>query len=154
LPQTLSLEPLTLIFPSTLTLTSTWRGTALPQHSFSLTPDLAKRRLSPDACKFGQNRLDEGTDLWEIIQGSIDIIPRFRGKAMARVVKLDELIFKAIQNLKQSEKKEVMNFIEFLKIKEDNSFIDYVNRRTEEAIEAKKRGKRFISLEELQKDYA
>ncbi len=73
---------------------------------------------------------------------------------MARVVKLDELIFKAIQNLKESEKKEVMNYIEFLRIKEDNTFIDYVNRRTEEAIEAKKRGKRFISLEELQKDYA
>jgi hypothetical protein len=47
-----------------------------------------------------------------------------------------------------------MNFIEFLRIKEDNTFIDYVNRRTEEAIEAKKRGKRFSSLEELQKDYA
>jgi hypothetical protein len=73
---------------------------------------------------------------------------------MGRVVKLDELIFKAIQNLKENEKKEVMNFIEFLRIKEDNTFIDYVNRRTEQAIEAKKRGKRFISLEELQKDYA
>jgi len=72
---------------------------------------------------------------------------------MARVVKLDELIFKAIQNLKESEKKEVMKFIEFLRMKEDNNFIDYVNRRTEQAIAAKKRGERFISLEELQKDY-
>jgi len=117
-------------------------------------PNAAKHRLAPEACKFGQNHLDEDTDLWEIIRGSIDTVPRFRGEVMARVVKLDELISKAIQNLKESEKKEVMNFIEFLKIKEDNTFIDYVNRRTEEAIEAKKRGKRFISLEELQKDYA
>ncbi len=73
---------------------------------------------------------------------------------MRRVVKLDELIFKAIQNLKESEKKEVMKSIEFLRIKEDNTSIDYVNRRTEQAIMAKKRGERFISLEELQKDCA
>ena len=98
--------------------------------------------------------LDEGTDLWEITQVSIDIPSRSRGKTMARVAELDELILQAIQNLKESERKEVMNFIEFLKIKEDNTFIEYVNQRTEEALEAKKRGKRFISLEELQKDYA
>jgi hypothetical protein len=73
---------------------------------------------------------------------------------MRRVVRLDELIFKAIQNLKENEKKEVMKFIEFLRIKEDNTSIDYVNRRTEQAIMAKKWGERFISLEELQKDYA
>ncbi len=98
--------------------------------------------------------LDEGTNLWEITQVSIDIPSRSRGKTMARVAELDELILQAIQNLKESERKEVMNFIEFLKIKEDNTFIEYVNQRTEEALEAKKRGKRFISLEELQKDYA
>jgi len=50
-------------------------------------------------------------------------------------------------------KKEVLHFIEFLKIKEDNSFIEYVNKRTKDTIEAKKRGEQFTSLEELKKDY-
>jgi len=36
--------------------------------------------ISPFASKLGQNFLDEGTDLWEIIQKSIDTVPRFRGK--------------------------------------------------------------------------
>jgi hypothetical protein len=45
-------------------------------------------------------------------------------------------------------------FLEYLKIKKDHTFIEYVNKRTKQAIAAKKRGERFISLEELQKDYA
>ncbi len=67
---------------------------------------------------------------------------------------LNELILKNIQSLPEKEKRDVLNFIEFLKIKEDRSFIEYVNKRTNEAIEAKKRGEQFTSLEELQKDYA
>ena len=73
---------------------------------------------------------------------------------MARVAKLNELILKNIQELPEREKKEVLNFIEYLRIKEDHSFIEYVNDRTQEAIEDKRRGKGFISLEELQRDYA
>ena len=73
---------------------------------------------------------------------------------MARVAKLNELILKNIQELPEREKKEVLNFIEYLRIKEDHSFIEYVNDRTREAIEAKRCGKGFISLEELQRDYA
>ncbi len=73
---------------------------------------------------------------------------------MARVAKLNELILKNIQELPEREKKEVLNFIEYLRIKEDHSFIEYVNDRTQGAIEDKRRGKGFISLEELQRDYA
>jgi hypothetical protein len=38
--------------------------------------------ISPFASKLGQNFLDEGTDLWEIIQKSIDTVARFRGKTI------------------------------------------------------------------------
>lgn len=67
---------------------------------------------------------------------------------------INDLIIKNLAELTDKEKKEVLNFIEYLRIKEDHFFIEYVNKRTQEAIEAKRRDERFISLEELQKDYA
>ncbi|KPJ69272.1 MAG: hypothetical protein AMJ45_00655 [Syntrophobacter sp. DG_60] len=73
---------------------------------------------------------------------------------MEQTARLNELIIKGIKQLSDREKQEVLNFIEFLRIKEDQSFIEYVNRRTQEAIEAKKKGQAFSSLEELQKEYA
>lgn len=36
---------------------------------------------------------------------------------------------------------EVYDFIEFLKLREDKWFIDYVNKRTSAALTAKKRGR-------------
>jgi len=73
---------------------------------------------------------------------------------MAGVAKLNELILKNIQELSEKEKKEILSFIEYLKIKEDQSFIEYVNKRTKEAMEAKRRGEKFASLEDLQRDHA
>ncbi len=66
---------------------------------------------------------------------------------------LERIISKSIQGLNEKDKLEILNFIEFLKIKEDRSFIEYVNRRTKEAVDAKKRGERFTSLQELQQEY-
>ncbi len=65
----------------------------------------------------------------------------------------DELIMDNIQVLPDRDKKEVLNFIEYLKIKEDQSFIDYVNRRTEKAVEDREKGTKFSSLGELQNEY-
>jgi uncharacterized protein YfdQ (DUF2303 family) len=73
---------------------------------------------------------------------------------MAQTAKFDELIVNSIRELSNHEKKEVLNFVEFLKVKEDQVFIEYINMRTKEAIEAKKKGKTFCSLEELQREYA
>ena len=73
---------------------------------------------------------------------------------MADVAKLNELILHNIRELPEKEKKEILSFIEYLKIKEDHSFIEYVNKRTRETIEAKTRGEEFTSLEDLQRDYA
>ena len=47
----------------------------------------------------------------------------------------------------------VYDFIEFLKLREDQWFINFINRRTKSALEAKKKGKKFFSLKELQKAY-
>ena len=66
---------------------------------------------------------------------------------------IEKLLLKRIQDLAPKEKMEVLNFVEFLKVREDRSFIEYVNERTKAAIAAKKRGERFITLEELQKEY-
>jgi len=70
---------------------------------------------------------------------------------MVEVAELDELIIRGIQGLSEKEKREVLNFIGFLRIREEKSFIEYVNKRTKEA---KKRGEHFPSLEELQREYA
>jgi hypothetical protein len=67
---------------------------------------------------------------------------------------LEMLILRSIQELEDKHKREILDFIEFLKIREDRSFIEYVNRRTEEAMDARKRGDQFTSLQELQQEYA
>jgi hypothetical protein len=72
---------------------------------------------------------------------------------MPRAAELNDLILENVDGLTNEEKREVLNFIQYLKIKEDRSFIEYVNKRTEQALEAKRRGERFFPLDELQKDY-
>jgi len=67
---------------------------------------------------------------------------------------LNDIILQGINELGEKEKKEVFEFIQYLKIKEDHSFIEYVNNRTKEALQAKERGEKFTSLKELQREYA
>lgn len=66
---------------------------------------------------------------------------------------LNQLIMENIQVLPKKQKEEVLNFIEYLRIKEDHSFIDYVNKRTKQAVEDRRKGLKFTSLNELQDDY-
>jgi hypothetical protein len=73
---------------------------------------------------------------------------------MVDMAGLNDLILKNILELGERDKKEVLNFIEYLKIKEDRFFIEYVNNRAKEAMEARQSGERFVSLKELQRDYA
>ncbi|MFZ3135940.1 MAG: hypothetical protein WA126_00960 [Thermodesulfovibrionales bacterium] len=49
--------------------------------------------------------------------------------------------------------KEVIDFVEYLKLKEDDWFITFVNKRGRSAKSEKKAGGKFIRLEELQKQY-
>lgn len=71
-------------------------------------------------------------------------------KNMAIGTRLDTQILKQIQGLPNTRKVEVLKFIEFLQLQEDQTFLAYVNHRTTQAIEAKQRGNRFLSLKELQ----
>ena len=73
---------------------------------------------------------------------------------MAKARILNELIINEVRGLPEKKKKDVLHFIEYLKLKEDREFVDYVNMRTEEAITAKKQGKKTYSVAELQEDYA
>lgn len=73
---------------------------------------------------------------------------------MEQMSKLDELILYGIRELSPREKEEVLNYIEFMKIKEREDVIGYINMRAKEAIDSKKSGKVFSSLKELQKEYA
>ena len=49
--------------------------------------------------------------------------------------------------------KEVIDFVSYLKLKEDEWFIDFVNKRGELAKDDKKAGKKFKKLEDLEEEY-
>ena len=64
-----------------------------------------------------------------------------------------ERVVESLQDLSSEQVKEVLNFMEFLRIKENQEFIEYVNQRTRSAMEAKKKGQYFSTLEELKREY-
>lgn len=49
--------------------------------------------------------------------------------------------------------REVANFVDYLSLKEDDWFVEYINRRGAQAKIDKKRGKKFTSLSELQESF-
>ncbi len=59
-----------------------------------------------------------------------------------------------IRNLPKKKMTELLKFVEYLQLYEDSSFIEYINKRTQQAVQEKKSGKHFTSLEELQREYA
>ena len=73
---------------------------------------------------------------------------------MTKTAQLNEIILRNVQDLSEKQKREVLNFIEYMRMKEESSFIEYVNGRTRAAIEARERGEKFISLEDLQREHA
>ena len=66
---------------------------------------------------------------------------------------IKERIVKRLEGLSAKELQEVLDFVEFLRLREEQWFIDYVNKRTQEAIRARKADKKFVSLEELQGEF-
>lgn len=73
---------------------------------------------------------------------------------MAASLGLNQQISAQVKDLPEKEKREVLKFIEYLKIREDRLFLEYVNTRSQAAVDAKKQGEHFSSLEELQQEYA
>jgi len=66
---------------------------------------------------------------------------------------VDKIIIGKLIDLPIEDKKEVLNFIEFMQIKQDRSFIDYVNARSTKAVKDLEGGKKLFSLKELQAEY-
>ncbi len=63
---------------------------------------------------------------------------------------LQERVSQEIEHLSDQQLREVLLFIEFLGIREDKEFVEYVNERTQQVLNARSSGKKFYQLEELQ----
>ncbi len=68
-------------------------------------------------------------------------------------IRLKEKLIEDIETLPERRVKEVIEFIEYLKVKEDDWFINYINKRGRMAKAEKKAGKKFTKSEELQREY-
>lgn len=66
---------------------------------------------------------------------------------------LKKQLYEKIGRLSDQQLREVVIFIEFLTAREDEEFIQYVNERTKQALNNRKNGKKFYSLEELQREF-
>jgi hypothetical protein len=70
------------------------------------------------------------------------------------ITTLHEKVSTEINQLSNKQLKEVLLFIEFLSTREDKDFIDYVNSRTQQVMNDRKKGKKFFNLDELQKEFS
>jgi len=66
---------------------------------------------------------------------------------------IKEKLIEDIEALPDKRLKEVIDFVEYLKLKEDDWFISLVNQRGRAAKTEKKAGKKLTCLNELQKHY-
>ena len=81
------------------------------------------------------------------------IASRTKGEKLVAISTLHERIHQEIEQLSDEQLRELLLFIEYLNIREDREFIEYVNGRTQQALDARKKGKKFQSLEELQRKF-
>jgi hypothetical protein len=65
---------------------------------------------------------------------------------------LKERLIEDIGALPGKTVREVADFVDYLKLREDRWFLDYADKRAADAKAQKKAGKKFIRLEELQKE--
>ncbi len=69
------------------------------------------------------------------------------------VTSLKDKLIAEIDDLPEKKVREVMDFIGYLRLKEDEWFIDFVNKRGGLAKAERKTGKKLTKLAELQKEY-
>jgi len=69
------------------------------------------------------------------------------------VPKLHEKVYQEIEQLSDQQLMEVLLFVEFLNMREDKDFVEYVNSRTSKAVNDRKKVAKFRGLEELQKEF-
>ncbi|MDP2863461.1 MAG: hypothetical protein Q8N95_11775 [Desulfobacterales bacterium] len=66
---------------------------------------------------------------------------------------LKKKVIAAMDDLTEKKVQEVLDFVSYLKLREDEWFIDFVNKRGTSAKAGKKAGKKLTKLEDLQKVY-
>jgi hypothetical protein len=66
---------------------------------------------------------------------------------------LKKKVIAAMDDLPEKKVLEVLDFVSYLKLREDAWFIDFVNKRGALARSEKKEGKKFTKLANLQKAY-
>jgi len=66
---------------------------------------------------------------------------------------LRQKLIEEIKGLPTEKVREVANFVDYLSLKEDDWFVEYINRRGAQAKIDKKRDRKFTSLAELQKPF-
>ena len=66
---------------------------------------------------------------------------------------LKKKVIAAMDDLPEKKVKEVLDFVGYLKLREDEWFIDFVNKRGALARAEKKARKKLARLEDLQKRY-
>ena len=69
------------------------------------------------------------------------------------VTLLKEKLMEDIASLPEKKIKDVIDFVEYLKLKEDDWFIAFVNKRSSIAKKQRRAGRKFTKLEDLQKKY-
>ena len=62
-------------------------------------------------------------------------------------------VIEDIEDLPENKIQEVIDFINFLKLREEAWFIDFVNKRGALAESDKKIGRKFMKIEQLQQEY-
>jgi len=62
-------------------------------------------------------------------------------------------IIEDIEGLPENKIREVIDFINFLKLKEEDWFIDFVNKRGAVTESERKMGRKFMKIKELQQEY-
>jgi len=66
---------------------------------------------------------------------------------------LRQKLIEEIKGLPAEKVREVANFVDYLSLREDDWFVEYVNRRGTQSKIDKKRGRKFTSLSELQESF-
>ncbi len=66
---------------------------------------------------------------------------------------LKKKVIAAMDDLTEKKVQEVLDFVSYLKLREDEWFIDFVNKRGASAKAEKKAGRKLTRLEDLQKAY-
>ena len=69
------------------------------------------------------------------------------------IAQLKKKVIAAMDDLPEKKVKEVLDFVGYLKLREDEWFIDFVNKRGALARAEKKARKKLARLEDLQKRY-